>query len=422
MTTSDIDRLRARAETGDAAAQYRLAAALASAGRRDEADRWLASAARLGEPDAGYTLATRRLQSSAGAEEAAALLAKAAAKGSNAARRLSAVLYAEGLGLKRNAGRAVELVVEAARANDPFAQRELAMLLLTKDAESEAGAALLDAAVDHDPVAGALYVRRACERRPFADGKRAQALLQKLAGAGYPNAQSLGARLDPSRKSDLPPGADIDWDSLASRIEIKDAGKSATPERISTEPAVVMFRNAFSPEECEYVMAVAAMRLAPSTTFDPRTGKTRQDAYRTSLTATLGPVDLDLALVAVNRRIARLAGRPPENGEFLSVLYYAPGKEYHPHTDWLPEGEDFERGGQRVTTALLYLNEDYEGGETHFLTPDIKVKGRPGDILVFHNVLPDGAPDTASRHAGLPVVGGAKWLGSKWFREKKYEF
>jgi len=134
----------------------------------------------------------------------------------------------------------------------------------------------------------------------------------------------------------------------------------------------------------------------------------------------MGIVDLDLPLTRINRQLALLAGHAPERAESLGVLYYAPGKEYRPHYDWLPDGPERERGGQRLTTALLYLNDEYEGGETHFISPDIKFRGAPGDVLVFDNVLADGAPDRASRHAGLPVTAGAKWLGSTWYREKNY--
>ena len=123
-----------------------------------------------------------------------------------------------------------------------------------------------------------------------------------------------------------------------------------------------------------------------------------------------------------NRRLAALAGEPKDHGEFLGVLNYNQGQEYRPHSDWLPPGNELERSGQRVATTLIYLNDDYEGGETHFLEPDLKFKGATGDVLAFRNVTATGDPDNESRHAGLPVTSGAKWLGSKWFREKPYTF
>ena len=181
-------------------------------------------------------------------------------------------------------------------------------------------------------------------------------------------------------------------------------------------------RRLVAPEVCEYVIAHAASRLGPSLTYDPVNGGMMRDPLRTSSTASLSPIDLDLALVALNRLIAHTVGVADKNGEFLSVLHYRPGQQYHPHCDWLPAGPDLERSGQRAMTALLFLNDDYRGGETHFLAPDLKIRGRTGDLLVFSNLDAQGAPDPLSRHAGLPIENGEKWIASKWFRSKEYQF
>jgi len=424
MTAFNIGDLRKQAEAGDPQAQYRLAATLASSGAAREADKWLRSAAKLGEPDAGYTLATRCLQTHQGAKEAAATLQGAAQNGSTAAKRLLGVLYREGLGIELDRRRALGLVIEAVKAGDPAAMRELAMLLLSKDDDDAAGGALLGRAAERDPVAAAVYVRRTIENRAFVDRMHARAALNMLTAMRYPNAPALSGQFAQNGvpEKSQPDKMNFDWEDLAGRLSDEAPERMLKSETLCAAPDAKIFRSAFTPEECEYVIAASAARLAPSYTTDPRTGASRQDAYRTSMTATLGPVDLDLVLVAFNRRVAGLAGRPHENGEFLSVLRYAPGQEYRPHFDWLPVGEDYDRGGQRVTTALVYLNDGYGGGETHFLSPDVKFKGRPGDLLVFHNAAPDGSPDKASRHASLPVSSGEKWICSKWFREKKYNF
>jgi prolyl 4-hydroxylase len=126
----------------------------------------------------------------------------------------------------------------------------------------------------------------------------------------------------------------------------------------------------------------------------------------------------------LNLRLAAAAGLPAENGEMLSILRYEPGQEYRPHFDFLGATSDpiaqFESAGQRVRTLLVYLNDDFDGGETEFSTNGLKVKGETGDGILFHNVDDAGQADLSSRHAGLPVTRGAKWLASKWFRERVY--
>ena len=70
---------------------------------------------------------------------------------------------------------------------------------------------------------------------------------------------------------------------------------------------------------------------------------------------------------------------------------------------------------------LVYLNEDYEGGETEFLASGRRFRGKTGDGLLFRNAdLATGMPDPNSRHAGLPVTAGCKLIASRWIRQKPY--
>ena len=424
MKPPNFNDLKARAEGGDARAQYELAASLSASGARGEAEEWLKKAAEGGEPDAGYTLATQQLQTGAGAEEACRLARKAAANGSVVAQRLLAVLYAEGLGIAADWQQAVQHIIATAKAGDPASYRELAMLLLLHEGNDAAGMTLLSKAANKDPVAAAVHIRNAIANKNLLPNVKP--LAQNLRRMRYPHAESLIAGLrDLKSATDAPTSQTIDWNELSDQLSHHPPENWTTTERaevLTTEPDAKVFRNAFSPAVCEYVIATSSRHLAPSLTVDPRSGEARQDAYRTSLTATMGPVDLDLALVTINRRIAHLSRIPFDQGEFLSVLHYSSGQEYKPHFDWLPPGDDVEKMGQRVTTSLLYLNEDYEGGETHFLTPDIRFKGNAGDLLIFRNVDADGKPDDQARHASLPIISGAKWLASKWFRGKRHHF
>jgi prolyl 4-hydroxylase len=98
------------------------------------------------------------------------------------------------------------------------------------------------------------------------------------------------------------------------------------------------------------------------------------------------------------------------------VLRYRPGGEYKPHFDAIPGFAN-----QRTMTFLVWLNEDYEGGETHFPTPGLKLKGRAGDGLLFRNTGLDGRRDPAAGHSGLPVTRGEKMIASRWIRERTFE-
>lgn len=417
MTRPSFEDILERARAGDAKAQYVAAAVLARAGRAEEADRWLQSAARLGEPDALYTLATRAMKTRAGAASAAPMLARAASLGSPAAARLEAVLQWEGVGVEKDEAAATARVLDLAAKGDAAAMRDAAGLLLLQDAEDEDAGGLLALAAPKDAVAAIVLGARVLASRPHTDGLRAAAALEAFASAGSALAGAMRARIDPRRGG---PAPTPDFARIARKTSAPPHALQHRRDLLAA-PRAYLYDRALPPELAAYVQAAAAPFLAPSMTEGPD-GVTRRHPTRTSSTATMGPVDLDLTLLAINKTLARAAGVDPAQGEFLSVLRYLPGEEYKPHYDWLPEGPELARGGQRIVTALLYLNDAYEGGETRFINADTAVRGAPGDILVFWNVDLAGTPDKASYHAGSPVTAGEKWLASKWFRSGPYIF
>jgi prolyl 4-hydroxylase len=66
----------------------------------------------------------------------------------------------------------------------------------------------------------------------------------------------------------------------------------------------------------------------------------------------------------------------------------------------------------------MYLNDDYEGGETDFPALGLRHRGRKGDALLWANVDRVGDPDRRTLHAGLAATRGEKWLLSQWIRDR----
>ena len=123
----------------------------------------------------------------------------------------------------------------------------------------------------------------------------------------------------------------------------------------------------------------------------------------------------DIVLSLIHDRIARATAVPVEHFEVAKLLHYDPGEVFLRHSDFLKPGmeEEIEARGQRVARFLLYLNDDYDGGETEFTEVGFKFKARKGDALLF-----SGNPDPMSMHAGLPTSRGEKWVLSLWLRGK----
>ncbi len=133
------------------------------------------------------------------------------------------------------------------------------------------------------------------------------------------------------------------------------------------------------------------------------------------------PVIEDLSL-----RVAEIVGIPLENAESLQVVHYGESQQYLPHFDaWDADTElgkrCMARGGQRLVTCLLYLNDVEHGGGTSFPKPDMEVRPIKHRMLLFHNCYPGTKQrHPGSLHGGMPVLKGEKWACNFWFRESSY--
>lgn len=189
-----------------------------------------------------------------------------------------------------------------------------------------------------------------------------------------------------------------------------------TIELIAKSPALFAVKSCFSAEECAHVVALSKPLMVPSVVVDPTTGEQAPNPIRTSDGTVLGPIQQDLVIHALNMRIAALSGTSEAQGEPLSVLRYLTGQQYRLHHDCLP-GEP----NQRDLTFIAYLNHGYTGGETRFPAAQIDYRGELGDAILFRNVEPNGSVDTRSRHAGLPVRDGEKWICTRWIRRHNFD-
>ena len=203
---------------------------------------------------------------------------------------------------------------------------------------------------------------------------------------------------------------------LIKAMDLDENGDPRTlPESrmLSETPLVILFPKLVSEAECRYLIALAEPTYQPSMVYDDE-HQLVHDPIRTSHGSTVHWLIEDPAVQAINRRIAAATGTAYDAGETLQSLRYSPGQEYRPHFDFVP-GEN-----QRLWTALIYLNDEYGGGETEFVHTGLKVRGTRGDVLVFRNATPDGELEPLSEHAGLPVASGTKYLATRWIREKRW--
>jgi prolyl 4-hydroxylase len=193
-----------------------------------------------------------------------------------------------------------------------------------------------------------------------------------------------------------------------------DPARLPAGKPLSHAPEVRLFPQAFSAAECDFLLFMAEPGYEPSVIRAPD-GRAVRDPVRTSDGSTIHWAIENPAIHAINRRLAALTGTCADQGEPLQILRYRPGEQYRSHFDHVPGAEN-----QRMLTALIYLNENFEGGETCFVRTGLKVRARKGDALVFRSLGPDRRADPMSEHSGAPVTKGVKYLASRWIRERRW--
>lgn len=271
------------------------------------------------------------------------------------------------------------------------------------------------AAAQNDPVALAcLAWRYEAGHTLESDPARAARYWRLGAAAGHPTAterlQLLGLATEMGAvPEDIPDPA-------------RALGTPAPQRRlVAWEPRAFCFSGFLSEDECLHVVATAGPRLTSSRVVRSSGERDRFEGRSSGEMAFVAP-HKTIVVWNIEQRMARYALLPADNGEPLVILRYGPGDEYVTHTDYCdpaaPGAVEFlKRGGQRIATFLIYLNDVPAGGETEFQLTGASVKPRRAMGFLFWNVRPDGSIDPNSRHAGMPVQKGQKWLASKWLRE-----
>jgi hypothetical protein len=195
-------------------------------------------------------------------------------------------------------------------------------------------------------------------------------------------------------------------------------------ERHCQSPLVETWEDAYSAEECEFMIALGEPHLHRSVTIPDNEARLVEHEHRTSSDHSFYTFQEDFALRWLQWRMVEPLGVPLANAEHLDLLRYLPGQEYRPHRDYLPPSAPgnsarADQPGQRVHTVFSYLADVEAGGETDFPLLDVRIVPKTGRVVHFHNLTDDGQPDPQTLHAGMPVLAGVKWLGTLWTRQRR---
>jgi hypothetical protein len=339
---------------------------------------------------------------------------------------------------------------ETSRALDAAGRGETAVEILTRDAAESPAAAgalgirlLVGRNAPFDPKAGISYLTSAAGR---GDGEAlAQMATLKAGGAWMPqnwteafdlleqaalrgSARAQGQLLvlgDPVLAARARGGEDGPWTALRQSIDIR-SWLSPAPRRVICEAPRIRAADKFVPVAvCDWVLARAKGRYQRSMMFDGQ--KSNVLDSRTCSDFKFDIVDADVVMQMVRERVAATTTIPAVGFEPPQIFHYALGEEIKAHYDALRLGNqgyglNSAYKGDRIATFLLYLNDDYDGGELEFplLKPRLLHKGKAGDGVYFAHVDPNGVPDRMSLHAALPITRNEKFILSQWIHDRPF--
>lgn len=112
-----------------------------------------------------------------------------------------------------------------------------------------------------------------------------------------------------------------------------------------------------------------------------------------------------ILLLAATIPYAKKHNIPELFHEDYQMLRYRAGQEYKAHADG---GTDIGR----AISAILYLNDDYEGGEIEFPNFGVKIKPEPGMLVLFPSTYPYA-------HIAHPVSDGTKYAIVTWIKDRR---
>jgi prolyl 4-hydroxylase len=226
--------------------------------------------------------------------------------------------------------------------------------------------------------------------------------------------------------------------------------RTLTLQVVSVLPRVFVIDNFLSVQECQQIQRLAAQEgLKPSTMQAGNTGHQQRDrSTRSSSNTWLARsnrqddnagdhsssvtedvyrraahvLNIDESLLQKHWIDDHLNAQSHSLAESLQVVRYQQGEEYTPHHDFVYPPTLHRHQPTRFATLLLYLNDNFTGGETVFpravntqYHDGLAITPQRGRAVLFYNMLPDGNMNDLSQHSSRPILQGEKWLANCTF-------
>ena len=188
--------------------------------------------------------------------------------------------------------------------------------------------------------------------------------------------------------------------------------------RHALPPGLLIVRQFLSPAQCAAALTCARETpAAPATVQDLSTDARDPRAHESVIRVTdhMPTTGIDRWLRPLLEQLFTVA-LPAHYGkrfawyEAPSLLRYQPGGHYVPHADadnWHAEARTWRRAVDRDLSILLYLDEQFEGGELEFANFQFRLKPAAGMLVCFPS-------DHRYLHAARKVTQGERHVIVSW--------
>jgi prolyl 4-hydroxylase len=197
-------------------------------------------------------------------------------------------------------------------------------------------------------------------------------------------------------------------------------------------PPVLAVENFFSKEECQYCMDLVQSADGNDDVLEVSSATFSSTLAQSKRTSTTWYVSYRILPTFLAKLTALLSNISLEQCEEPQIVRYLKGEEFTWHYDEVPTSQ-LKNGGQRIATALVYLNDVLEGGGTVFRDlvvttsastggpqQQLSMQPKQGSLLLFFPAFANGIPDERTLHKGEKVVSGTKMIAQMWIHQRQY--
>lgn len=183
-------------------------------------------------------------------------------------------------------------------------------------------------------------------------------------------------------------------------------------------PLIKTMENFLTHEECQVLIEESRNRLRDSSIISYSGYGVLEKGIRSTWSATANSDNLFVK--NIRDRISILLDIDVERFDNLEVICYKEGGEFKLHRDdfnciRLPQA--CEKGGNRIASVIIYLNDNFDGGFTDFPYLKFRVQPKEGKFLFFDYSNSDQEIKHSTSHSAEPVYNGEKWIAALWIRE-----